>query len=70
METMMTKHIIDSPRRRAGQSNGKIVRRYAKLDALMRAEPRKQAEVLRRRPKKLDEGTRLRRYLWIERHAE
>jgi hypothetical protein len=67
---MMTKHIIDSPRRRANQSSGKTMRRYAQLDALMRAEPRKQAEVLRRMPKKLDDGTRLRRFLWIERHAE
>lgn len=66
----MTKHIIDQTRRRPGQSNGKSLRRFAQLDALMRAEPRKQAQVLRRMPKKLDDGTRLRRYLWIERHAE
>ena len=28
-----------------------------------------QAQVLRRMPKKLDGGVRLRRYLWIERHV-
>jgi hypothetical protein len=62
----MGKHIIDHPRSR----DGKTMRRFAQLDALMRAEPRKQAQVLRRMPKKLDGGTRLRRYLWIERHAD
>jgi hypothetical protein len=59
------KHIFDRPRTR----KGKPIRRFGQLDALMRAEPRKQAHVLRRMPKKLDGGVRLRRYLWIDRHA-
>jgi hypothetical protein len=62
----MNKHVLDHPRTRSG----KTMRRFAQLDTLARAEPRKQAQVLRRMPKKLDGGARLRRYLWIDRHVE
>jgi hypothetical protein len=62
----MTKHVLDHNRPRSG----KTMRHFSQLDALMRAEPRKQAQVIRRMPKKLDGGERLRRYLWIARHAE
>ena len=59
----MTRHVFD--RVRAPRFGA--VRRYAALDALTRASPRKQAQVLRRMPKTLDSGTRLRRYLRIDR---
>jgi len=59
------KHITDHPRKSVPSRFG----RYARLDALMRAEPHKQAQILRRMPKRHDGGERLRRYLWIERNA-
>ncbi len=59
------KHILDRPKTRGGER----MKRFAELDALGRAAPGKQANVLRRMPKKLDSGSRLRRFLWIDRHA-
>lgn len=59
------KHILDRTRAPVGNR----FKRYAHLDALTRAAPRKQAQVLRRMPKTRDSGARLRRYLWIARNA-
>ena len=59
------KHILD----RSRHVSDARLRRYARLDALSLASPRKQANVLRRIPKKRDTGVRLRRYLWIARNA-
>jgi hypothetical protein len=61
----MNRHIVDRPK----AEKGKTFLRYAKLDALMRAAPRKQAEVLRRMPRRDDGGARLRRFLWLDRQA-
>lgn len=63
----MPKHIVDRPRERSDDSR---LERYTELDKKTGGGVREQADTIRKAPKGLDDGERLKRFVEIERDSE